>query len=83
MGCNAQSVGISNFFSSPADPDMGIKFQFCKAHQAYYQHLVEIVNNCQRTIIEMGKWVYAVPPYSQVQKAIAEQEARMGAQQKK
>jgi len=77
FGCDAQSVGISNFFVSPTDPDMGIKFQFCKAHQAYYQYLITIVDMCQTTVQQMGKWVFGMPPtFSQYQKAIKDAEAK-------
>lgn len=82
MGCNAQSVAVSNFFVSD-NPDMGIKFQFCKAHQAYYQYLITIVDMCNTTMQQMGKWVFGIPPtFTQYQKALADAEAKQGKAQK-
>jgi hypothetical protein len=76
MGCNAQSEAVSTLFPG-ADPDMGIKFQFCKYHQAYYQYIITIIDNCVTTTQQMGKWVYAVPPaFSLFKKRLEDAEAR-------
>lgn len=83
FGCNSKAVTVNNLFANTADPDMGIKFQFCEDHNAYYQYIITIVNNCLSTIRDTGQWVYALPPpFPQYQKLLADARARRQPQPK-